>query len=170
MILVVVGSSTIPFDRLLRAVETLPGEEPVLVQRGASAVAPARGTCVEFLPFEELQAQIREARVVVTHAGVGTILVSLMSGKRPVVVPRLERFGEAVDDHQLELARQLAEEGLVDLVLDPADLAEAVERAVGTGDGRAVGGSGPLVRELRAHIAAHVGVPPRGAVAEPVAR
>ena len=61
--------------------------------------------------------------MVVTHAGVGSILVAGANGKRPVVVPRLRRFGEAVDDHQLALAQKLEEIGLVVLVDDPSGLA-----------------------------------------------
>ena len=98
MILVVVGSTSIPFDRLLRGIDELAADEPVLVQRGPSSVVPKRSVCVEFMPFDEMVENVRRARVVVTHCGVGIILVSLMNGKRPVVVPRLHRFGEAVDE------------------------------------------------------------------------
>ena len=58
-----------------------------------------------------------------THAGVGSVLVALANGKRPVVVPRRKAFGEAVDDHQLQLGRRFAAAGLVTLVEEPAALA-----------------------------------------------
>lgn len=156
MILVVVGSSTIPFDRLIRAVDALPGEEEVVVQRGASRLVPERGTSVDFMPFDAIVDNVRRARAVVTHAGVGTILVSLMEGRRPIVMPRLKRYSEAVDDHQLELGRRLAEEGLVTLIEDASELAAAVADAVG-GPPRALGGDGRLAGELRARIRARVG-------------
>jgi UDP-N-acetylglucosamine transferase subunit ALG13 len=69
---------------------------------------------------------IRQARAVVTHAGVGSVLVALANGKRPIVLPRLKKFGEAVDDHQLELGRRFAAAGLVTLVEDPDQLGEAL--------------------------------------------
>ena len=50
-------------------------------------------------------------------------MVALSQGKRPIVVPRLSRFGEAVDDHQLPFARRLAERGLVTLLEDESELA-----------------------------------------------
>ncbi len=156
MIVVVVGSTSIPFDRLLRGVDTLGGDEPILVQRGPSTVEPAVGACVDFMPFEELVENIRKARVVITHAGVGTILVSLMSGKRPLVVPRLHRFAEAVDDHQLELGRRLAQEGLVTLVEDASQLGAAVRDCDVTIASRALGDDGALARELHGHILARV--------------
>ncbi|NUT54618.1 MAG: hypothetical protein HOQ03_01365, partial [Thermoleophilia bacterium] len=62
----------------------------------------------------------------VTHAGVGSVLVALANGKRPVVVPRLKAFGEAVDDHQLQLGRRFAAAGLVTLVEDLGALEAAL--------------------------------------------
>jgi UDP-N-acetylglucosamine transferase subunit ALG13 len=56
------------------------------------------------------------------EAGVGSIAVSLANGKRPIVVPRLQRHREAVDDHQVALARRLHERGLVTMVEEPTAL------------------------------------------------
>lgn len=130
MIFVTIGA-TAPFDRLLQALEPLTGEE-LVVQCGASP-GPKHATCVEYLPFDELGEHIRRARVVISHAGVGTIMRTLAAGKRPLVVPRRAQFGEAVDDHQVELARRLDDLGLVTLVEDPATLvdhARSADRAV----------------------------------------
>jgi beta-1,4-N-acetylglucosaminyltransferase len=157
MILTVVGSSSIRFDRLLRGLDSLQvADETVIVQRGPSLVEPPSATVVDFMPFEDMVERIREARVVITHAGVGTIFIALMNGKRPVVVPRLHRYAEAVDDHQLELGRRLADEGLVILVEDPTLLGDAVRSYEGSTDGRTLGGDGALARELRARITARV--------------
>jgi UDP-N-acetylglucosamine transferase subunit ALG13 len=126
MIFVTVGTNEAPFDRLVRAVGELRLDEEIVVQHGASSVRPLRASCREAMPFAELVEHMKEARVVVTHAGVGSILVAGANGKRPVVVPRLRRFGEAVDDHQLALARRLEEIGLVVLVDDPSGLAKVL--------------------------------------------
>jgi UDP-N-acetylglucosamine transferase subunit ALG13 len=121
MIFVTVGTNEAPFDRLLRAVESLePGD--LVAQCGSSALRPKNATCVDFLPFEQLVAYVQSASAVVTHAGVGSIAVALANGKRPVVVPRLQRYGEAIDDHQVSLGRRLQRSGLVTLVEDPARL------------------------------------------------
>jgi beta-1,4-N-acetylglucosaminyltransferase len=127
MIFVSVGTNEARFDRLLRTVAELPLEEELLIQYGHSTrFERPGGTLVDFLSFEEMGAAIRRARVVVTHAGVGSVMVSLANERRPVVVPRLKSFGEAVDDHQLQLGRRFAEAGLVTLVEDPAQLAAAL--------------------------------------------
>lgn len=126
MIVVTVGTNEQPFDRLVRAAAALDVDEPLVVQHGASMVPPGRGEWVAFLPFEELEARIAEADAVVCHAGVGSIMVARRCGHRPIVVPRRVHLGEAVDDHQLPLARRLADAGLVTLVEDVADLAGAL--------------------------------------------
>jgi UDP-N-acetylglucosamine transferase subunit ALG13 len=126
VILVTVGTNEARFDRLLLALDALPGSEELVVQHGPSPVRPAGATCVDYLPFDELAAEIRRARVVITHAGVGSTIAALLNGKRPVVVPRLARHGEAVDDHQVPFGRRLHEAGLVRFVEDPGRLAAAV--------------------------------------------
>src|SRR5215470_10761060 len=87
MIFVTVGSSRIPFDRLLRAVEKITTEQ-VVVQHGASRVRPANAECYEFVDHEQFVELARAARAVVTHAGVGSLLTVREAGRRPIVVPR----------------------------------------------------------------------------------
>lgn len=140
MILVTLGTLHFPFDRLLHALDDLPGGEEVVVQTRAPGIRPAGARIVAELPYEELAEEIRRARAVVCHAGVGSVLTVLANGKRPIVVPRLARFGEAVDDHQLPFARRLAETGAVTLVEDvealPAALAAPDEPPAAFGAGR----------------------------------
>jgi UDP-N-acetylglucosamine transferase subunit ALG13 len=157
MILVTCGASQIPFDRLLEAVGRLDVDEEVLVQHGPSAVRPAGARCVNFLALDELTAAVRDARVVVSHSGVGTILLALSNGKQPCVVPRRRAFGETVDDHQLESARRFAAAGLVRLVEDPADLGAVLADGTADGSWTAAGGELSLVTELRGYIATAVG-------------
>jgi UDP-N-acetylglucosamine transferase subunit ALG13 len=126
MIFVTVGTNEARFDRLLHAVAALPAGEEIVVQYGASIVRPGNATLHDFMPFEQIVEHVRRARVVVTHAGVGSIIVSLSNGKKPVVVPRLKLFGEAVDDHQLFFGRRFAEAGLVTFVESPDDLRGAL--------------------------------------------
>lgn len=128
MIFVSVGTNEARFDRLLEAVAALQLDEELLIQHGHST-PPERPAAelVSFLPFEEMGEAIRRARAVVTHAGVGSVMVSLANGKRPIVVPRLKAFDEAVDDHQLQLGRRFAEAGLVTLVERPDGLGAALQ-------------------------------------------
>jgi UDP-N-acetylglucosamine transferase subunit ALG13 len=157
MILVTVGTNEAAFDRLLEAVAALQTSEELVVQYGSSAIRPPNAArAFDFLLFDELVQEMQAARVVVTHAGIGSIMTALSCGRRPVVAARLESFGEAVDDHQLPVARRLEEAGLVTLVEDLDRLGEAVERA-GEEVDVALGADARLVSELRDYIAAETG-------------
>ena len=122
MILVSTGTNGKPFDRLLRAVSRLEFDEELVVQHGPSGLRPDGATCLAFAGFDEFSELVRRARVVITHGGVGSVLVALANGRRPLVVPRLARYGEAVDDHQLDFARKLDAAGLVTAVQEPDTL------------------------------------------------
>jgi UDP-N-acetylglucosamine transferase subunit ALG13 len=131
VILVSTGTNGKPFDRLLRAVSRLELDEELVLQLGPSSIRPAGARCFVSARFSEFSELITQARVVVTHGGVGSVLVALSSGKRPLVVPRLARYGEAVDDHQLDFARKLDAAGLVTLVAEPDSLGPMLERSKG---------------------------------------
>lgn len=128
MIFATVGSTQIPFARLIRALDGLPGET-LSVQHGPVPPPSAAAEMRAFMEFPEVIQRIEAADVVVCHAGAGSILCALRAGHTPVVVPRLKRFGETVDDHQLELARALAEEGRVIAVEQLERLSDAVASA-----------------------------------------
>jgi UDP-N-acetylglucosamine transferase subunit ALG13 len=158
MIFVTIGTSE-PFDRLLEALPA--GEERLIVQAGRSRMRPEGAEIVDFMAFDAVDRLMREARVIVMHAGVGSVLTAVRNGKCPIVVPRLARHGEAVDDHQVEFARRLDGQGFVRLVEDLRDLASTISEA-----GASVAVSGrpsPLVTEIRAYLRAQVR--PRGAPA-----
>jgi UDP-N-acetylglucosamine transferase subunit ALG13 len=166
MIVVTIGTNEQPFDRLIAAAAQLQTDEPLVVQYGSSAVTSGPGRWVDFLGFDELAELMREARAVVCHAGVGSIMLARQCGHKPIVMPRRLDRDEAVDDHQLPLARRLAGSGLVTLVEDERLLAEAIA-AAGTGGPVAAEQTLPgvtrLVAELRTGLD-RAGVARAGAV------
>lgn len=137
MIFCTVGTHEDPFDRLLRALDALPGDEPVVIQSGYSTYTPTRCTAEKMLPFDRVQSLMAEARIVVTHGGPASIMQALAHGKVPIVVPRQAKFGEHVDDHQVRFARKIADRVLV--VLDIDELAPSIAaydtRVAGLSDG-----------------------------------
>jgi UDP-N-acetylglucosamine transferase subunit ALG13 len=128
LIFVTLGTHHDPFPRLIDGLQALDGQD-LVVQHGHSPAPLHVADAIDFLPFADLMEQIRTADAVVTHAGVGSILTCLRLGRTPLVVPRQRRFGEHVDDHQVELTRALADDGKVLPVWDVADLPELVEAA-----------------------------------------
>lgn len=124
MIFATCGSSDLRFDRMMKGLSRLPMDE-LEVQHGP-ATPPPCGRAYAYLPFTQMVEKIELADVVVSHAGVGTILCAIRAGHTPVVIPRLKRHGEAVDDHQAELAAALADHGTVLLAASVEDLPAAV--------------------------------------------
>jgi UDP-N-acetylglucosamine transferase subunit ALG13 len=159
-VLVTVGTNEAPFDRLLRGAATI-REERLVVQYGSSRIRPAGAKCLDYVPFDAFDELVRSARVVVTHAGIGSVAAALAHGRRPVVVPRLHRFGEAVDDHQVFFAQQLEAAGLATVVDDVDTLADAVA----TGDHTAASKPGPdlaaAIREVVDELLAPDAAPSR---------
>lgn len=158
MILVTIGTNEQPFDRLVLAAAALDVGEPVIVQYGASRAVEPREGWHDFMLFDDLSALASEASAVVCHAGVGSILMARGAGKKAIVMPRLHECGEAVDDHQVGLANQLARNGLVTIVNDQAELESAVRAEIAHGTGAPAGvpglpGSRALATDLRAHLA-----------------
>lgn len=114
MILVTVGTHNKGFDRLIEAVDEAAGrlEEEVIIQRGCSQTVPRRCGSFRYCSQQRMAQLNQEARVVIAHAAAGSIILALQSGTPIVLVPRSKRYGEAIDDHQLQLARTLAERGM----------------------------------------------------------
>jgi beta-1,4-N-acetylglucosaminyltransferase len=128
VIFATVGSTQIPFERFVRALGSLPGER-LLVQHGPVDPPPGAARTNAFMQFPEMIESMEAADVVVCHAGAGSILCALRAGHTPVVVPRLKRYQETVDDHQVEFSRALAAEGKVIAVEDLDALGVAVASA-----------------------------------------
>jgi UDP-N-acetylglucosamine transferase subunit ALG13 len=160
MIFVSVGTHEAPFDRMLRMVFDLGLEEELVVQHGPSGLRCGRALEHEYLSFDEVVAYIRRARAVVMHAGVGSVMISLANGKRPIVVARRHEHGEHVDDHQVELARRMAAAGLATYVEDADGLREALG-AVGERPRAALEDVPWLGTELGGYLAEQLGAPAR---------
>lgn len=93
------------FDALVDAV-LLTGlaDSRTVWQLGATTRRALPGRAISQMGAEEFEDCARAADVVITHAGVGTIMYLLEMGLFPVVVPRRAKRNEHVDDHQAQIA------------------------------------------------------------------
>lgn len=167
MIVVTVGTNEQPFDRLAQAAAALQTAESLLVQHGSSRVRPGAGRWVEFLAFEDLAAAVAEARIVVCHAGVGSIMLARRFGKVPLVMARRVAEHEAVDDHQVTLATRLAQAGWVRVVEDAGELAAALDQPPPADVRRGGIGSSSLAFDLASFLAGRRPEPAAAAAACP---
>lgn len=153
MIFVTVGMHPGGFERLVKQMDEVAGriDEEVIMQIGGTKYTPRNAKYFGFATEQEMKELFRKARVVVGHGGVGTILDVLQEGKPLVVVPRLKKYGEVIDDHQLLLLHELERDGRVTAVYDLEKLGEVLSkldtsRAVQTRDER-------LVNALKRYVA-----------------
>jgi UDP-N-acetylglucosamine transferase subunit ALG13 len=144
-VIVTVGTDQHPFDRLITWVNDWLGQHPeqageFFVQSGTALVAP-RCPAERFLNTDQLDALLDGARVMICHGGPASIANAWMRGQVPIVVPRLRRLGEHVDDHQLLFCVTVAELGHVRLAETPTALADLLDEAAR--DSRGFRSSGP---------------------------
>ena len=132
MIFVTVGTHEQPFDRLLKELDRLKEnggiKEKIIVQAGFSTYQPKHCEYHKMIPYQDMERYIREAEIVITHGGPASFLASLQAGKIPVVVPRQKRYGEHVNDHQLEFCRAVEKRmGNIIVVEDIGELEETIK-------------------------------------------
>jgi UDP-N-acetylglucosamine transferase subunit ALG13 len=84
---------------------------------------------IPFLALEPLLDLYRRADLIITQGGTGSIIKGLKMNKKMIALARLAKFGEAVDDHQVELIEEFAEAGYLISWNDGDDLAELISRA-----------------------------------------
>lgn len=99
-------------DFFVRLADYLSEADSVLWQTGSTDVSDLDIDGKEVVPAHELEQAMREADVVIAHAGTGTALTSLRMGKRPILVPRDSSHGQHIDDHQFQTAALLDKMGL----------------------------------------------------------
>ncbi|MGE7683275.1 PssE/Cps14G family polysaccharide biosynthesis glycosyltransferase [Peribacillus simplex] len=131
MILVTVGTQKFPFDRLLKMVDELIDEkviiDNVLGQVGYSSYKPLYYNSFDFKPESEMNSMMKNADILITHAGVGSIITALQLQKKVIVVPRIKHYGEHVDDHQLEIAEAYYQKGFIALAKNKDQLAHLLK-------------------------------------------
>lgn len=114
-IFVTLGTQKQQFTRLLRLLENskeLKFDE-ILVQAGHTKYKSDRLEIIEFMDMDGLSKAIEESDFVITHGGVGSIMAALKKEKKVLAVPRLAKYAEHVDDHQLEICTELQNEGYI---------------------------------------------------------
>jgi UDP-N-acetylglucosamine transferase subunit ALG13 len=130
LIFATVGTHHQPFDRFIRIALTLGRDQQLVIQHGHSARL-ATGASVQWrrwLDPDQMTALMRAADIVITHAGVASIVDAVRAGHRPIVVPRRRHLGEHVDYHQLQIVAALEELGMVTRLRD--GIAGALESGV----------------------------------------
>lgn len=117
MIFVTLGSQRFQFDRLLKALDDMVGDgritEELFAQTGYSDYLPQHYKYKQFLDRDEFLNWQDKCDIVITHGGTGAIVGALKKGKKVIAIPRLSKYGEHVDDHQLQIVDEFQKLGFI---------------------------------------------------------
>lgn len=132
MIFVTIGSM-MPFDRMIRAVDEAvpawPGET-FRAQVGEGAYAPVNMTFDRFLSAKAFGEVVRECKLIVAHAGMGSLITAAEAGKPIVVMPRRLAYDEINTDHQVGTIERLGRRLGVYVAMDESELAAQIAKAL----------------------------------------
>lgn len=131
MILVMLGTQKNDFSRLLKEIEKCIEEgiikENVVVQAGATKYKTDKMQIFDLIAKEELDKKKEEARIIITHGGVGSIVGALKMKKKIIAVPRLKEYGEHVNDHQKQIVENFDKQGYIKGIFEVRDLKKALQ-------------------------------------------
>jgi UDP-N-acetylglucosamine transferase subunit ALG13 len=129
MIFVSIGTYKAGFDRLIREIDRLAEKgilKNVTAQTGYTNYTPKFIKYRRFFSSGEMEKLVKKSDFLIMHAGTGTIYNGLKSNKKIIAVPRLKKYNEYFNNHQLELARFMQERGKILAVYDIKDLEKAI--------------------------------------------
>lgn len=132
MIFVTVGTHEQQFNRLIKAVDELAADgtikEEVIIQKGFSDYEPKHCKAHKLIGYKKMQKYYDDARIVITHGGPASFMDALKRDKTPIVMPRLKKYGEHVNDHQDYFCKEVEKRfGNIVVVEDKESLAEALK-------------------------------------------
>lgn len=131
MIFVSVGTHKQQFDRLLKEIDFLIEKkiikEEVLAQTGHSTFKPKNFKFKKFMQLDEFDKNLKKCSLFITHAGEGNIGTALQMEKKMIIIPRMKKFGEHTNDHQLELAEAIKKEKQAIVIKNEKEIENALE-------------------------------------------
>ncbi|HGD4393388.1 TPA: glycosyltransferase [Streptococcus agalactiae] len=131
MIFVTVGTHEQQFNRLIKEVDRLKGtgaiDQEVFIQTGYSDFEPQNCQWSKFLSYDDMNSYMKESEIVITHGGPATFMNAVSKGKKTIVVPRQEQFGEHVNNHQVDFLKELFLKYELDYILNISELENIIK-------------------------------------------
>ena len=129
MIFVTIGTQ-IPFDRLIEMLDRIAPElhEDIYAQILKGKYKPKHIKTLDFIEPDEFEEVFVQARLVVAHAGMGTILSSLRRSKPLIIFPRIAALGEHRNEHQTATALMIKENNYAYVATDEKELRELLHK------------------------------------------
>lgn len=118
-----------PFDRLIRMLDEIAPQldEDIVAQVNGSGYLPRHINTIDLLPPDEFDRLFSSARLIVAHAGIGTIITAMQQQKPVIIFPRIAALGEHRNEHQLATAEKMKEAGWVYVANTKEELSELLQ-------------------------------------------
>ena len=118
-----------PFDRLIRMLDEIAPQldEDIVAQVNGSGYLPRHINTIDLLPPDEFDRLFSSARLIVAHAGIGTIITAMQQQKPIIIFPRIAALGEHRNEHQLATAEKMKEAGWVYVANTKEELSELLQ-------------------------------------------
>ena len=133
MIFVTLGTQDKSFKRLLKAVdkaiENKEIKEKVIVQAGYTKYKSNNMEIFDLCGPRKFNEYLKDANLVITHGGVGSILGALKHNKVVIAAPRLSKYKEHTNDHQKEIVSEFSKEGYILELKDFSELGKLVKES-----------------------------------------
>ena len=129
MVFVSIGTQRQQFSRLFEIIKksNLLKNEHIIAQLGYTKCDNTKIESFKFIEEDKLKEYIQKADFVISHGGVGTIFTCLNLKKKVLVIPRLKKFKEHKNDHQLEICRELEKQGYIVYLKENEDIDEKIK-------------------------------------------
>ncbi|WP_343839015.1 PssE/Cps14G family polysaccharide biosynthesis glycosyltransferase [Salinibacillus aidingensis] len=129
----ILGTHELPFTRLLDEMERLKQsglvDDEIIVQNGNTRYSSEHMKLIPFMSYDEMERLFEQARLIITHAGTGSVTTGLKKGKKVIAAARLQKYGEHNDDHQLELVDVFEKQGHILSWSEGESLEDVIEQA-----------------------------------------
>lgn len=156
MILVTVGSQKFQFNRLLEKIDELIDKkiitDKVFAQIGVSDYKPKNYEYKDFTTQDEFNKLLDKATTVITHAGTGVIVNAVKKEKKIIAIPRLEKYGEHVDDHQIQLIKQFEELNFIEPCYELDDLESKLKEIKNKKYNKYVSNTDTIIESIKEYI------------------
>lgn len=160
MVLVLLGTQNNSFHRLLEEVdnniENGNIKDEVLVQAGFTEYNSNNMQIFDVVPQEQFGNLLDKADLVITHGGVGSIVSAVEKGKKVIAVPRMKKYEEHVNDHQVQIVEELDKQGIIIGIKKVEDLSKAIETAKHTNTKQFTKGTSNVVKIIDNFIQADI--------------
>lgn len=131
MIVILLGTQNYSFHRLLQEVQRCIDagiiNQEVVVQAGSTKFSSKQMKLFTLIQQDKLTELMKEADIIITHGGVGSIVNGVKLHKKVIAVPRLQKYGEVTNDHQIQIIETFSKEGFIIGLHDVSELENALK-------------------------------------------